>query len=655
MISFNFDNTVYEGICIPYARFSTEAQAEIGRKSLERQIGEAKRYAAENNLFIDDNLIFADKGVSGYALQGDVAKTFEKGQMQVMLSMLQNIPADKRHKVYIAFHNFDRFSRMSPDEAQKHFKHILNQGFNIVTTIDNCVYSRSEMDMDKMLVSIIHMCSAHYESEVKSKYILDAYERKRNVIEYLYNDPNQKGKHKHIGIKTYCPTWINRESIIYKYEAADGSEKLESLYQFSIDEDKAKIINEIFDMKIAGMGHTKICKVLNDRGVDTFQKGKYRKAKNWHIFAIHNLFKNEHVIGHTYLNQRQSVESFNEASNQFKTERVKQVVTEKLHNYYPAIISQEKYEEAHKVLQANKSSESTSKGKDKTHIFSHVMKCSCGGRLVYKSTKKKTVKKVDDYYEYMRCERSILNDNCTSGNIGYKEFEQRFIDYAKHIDIEEVVSEEAENLLDEYTVLSNKLNSAKERQEKAKVKSDGLAKTFNSAVAQGLDASFVLNQMGENDKVIATLATEIAKYERELRNVEPPEEEPKQVEDIAHLLKSKVFDDVLEARKQVNEYLKSKVRWMEVCSTAFHKFVLVCFVDNKIRTYAYQDEFASDLMFNSIKINTDGLSKKQADGLMVELIKAVRLSLQGKNEVVTNSDLLKHIAETKKKYISNCK
>lgn len=652
MIDISFDKSIYKGICIPYARFSSEQQAEIGRKSLERQISEAKRYAIQNDLFLNDDLIFADKGVSGYALQGAVAKTFEKGQMFTMLSLLQKVPAEERQNVYITFHNFDRFSRMSPDEAQKHFQEILNQGFNIVTTIDDCVYTRKDTDMDKMILSIIHMCSAHYESEVKSKYVLDAYQRKRDVIEYLYNSPSQKGKHKHIGIKAYCPTWIKSEEVIYKYVAADGSEKLEALYQFSVDEAKAKIINQIFEMKIAGLGHIKICKQLNDTGVDTFQKGNYRKAKKWHTFSIHNLFKNEHVIGHTFLNQRRSVDSFDEGQNQFKTEQVKQIATEKLHNYYPSIVSEEKFRLAMKTLEDNKSSETRSEGKDKTHLFSQLMKCSCGGRMVFKSTKKKNVKKVDDYFEYMRCERSILNDGCEAENINYKTFEQQFVKYARHIDIESIKSDLSEALNDEYSLLSDKLSKSLEEQKKAMLKADGLSKTFNSAISQGLDGSFVIEQIGINDKLLAKLSVEIADLERELRNV-PPTEAKFEILALDKQLKSTNFQNVLDARKRINKYLKEKIRWIEVCSTKHTKFVLVCFVDNKIRTYAFQDEFACDLMFNSIKINTMGLSKEVADGLMIELIRVVRLSLMGKTEVISNGDLIKNIAEVKQEYIFN--
>lgn len=75
---FDYDKSRFNGICIPYSRFSTTEQDKVGRKSLERQLEEAKRYARENNLYINEELMFADKGVSGFAKQGHLSKTFEK-------------------------------------------------------------------------------------------------------------------------------------------------------------------------------------------------------------------------------------------------------------------------------------------------------------------------------------------------------------------------------------------------------------------------------------------------------------------------------------------------------------------------------------------------------------------------------------------------
>lgn len=149
------------------------------KKSLERQIEEARRYAKSNNLYINEDLIFADKGISGFAQQGNIAKAFKKGQMQVMLALLEEVPYQEREFIYVTFHNFDRFSRMSPKQARTYFDLILQKGFNVVTTIDNQLYTRHDKDLGKMLISTIKMTTAWEESQVKSVYIKDALARKK--------------------------------------------------------------------------------------------------------------------------------------------------------------------------------------------------------------------------------------------------------------------------------------------------------------------------------------------------------------------------------------------------------------------------------------------------------------------------------------------
>lgn len=90
---------------------------------------------------------------------------------------------------------------------------------------------------------------------------------------------------------------------------------------------------------------------------------------------------------------------------------------------------------------------------------------------------------------------------------------------------------------------------------------------------------------------------------------------------------------------------------MEVCSTKLLKFVIVCFDDYVIRTYAYKDEFSSDLMFNFIKINVENLDESEAYDLIIHLFKEVRISLSGENAVITNFDLKVHLSGIKEKYL----
>lgn len=650
---FSFDKSKYKGICVPYARFSTEVQDDIGRKSLDRQLGEAERFSNENNLYFSKDLIFADKGMSGYALQGDHAKTFKKGQMQLMLEQLSTVPIEERENIYITFHAFDRFSRMSPDEAQTEFRNILKQGFNIVTTIDDCVYTRHDEDLDQMIISIIQMSTAHYESQVKSIYRKDAYQRKRDVIEYLYNDPNQKGKHKHVGIKASSPPrWLYNKDVLYSYVDKHGNQKQEPLCEYFVDEEKAAVVNLIYDLKCKGLGFTKICKYLNQNNIPTFDVGKYRAAEKWHLFGIQNLFKNEHVLGNVFLKTNEDEEVFDQESGMFKNERTTKVATEKLIQYYPQIVSQEKYDLAQLKIkeQTLKRSKNTN---DMTHMFSKLIKCSCGSNINYSPTKKQLKNKPVDYYEYLKCDRSILGYGCKAENINYKDFEAQFIRFINHININKIENQLLENADCQSTTFEDEIAIKTGQLDKLNLEVVGFEKTFESLVSQGQNAVWVIEKMEDCKAKVKAVEYEIQTLKAE-RKLSESMEEPLNELDVAESkrgLKSINFDEKLKSRKLLNQYLHEKVRWFEVCSDAHHKFVIVCFVDNIIRTFSFRDEFASDLMFNTIKVNTDDLSKNDADNLIIKLINGVRASLMGQTSVISNKDLISHVLKLKSDFI----
>lgn len=654
---FSFDRDKYKGICVPYARFSTKGQSKVGKKSLERQLSEAKRYAKQNNLYINEDLIFADKGVSGRSLSGDVAKAFKKGQMQVMLAMLDEVEPEQRQYVYVTFHNFDRFSRMSPDDAQASFNLILQKGFNIITTIDNQVYTRNNKNLSSMIITIIKMTTAWQESEVKSIYVKDALARKKEIVNYLYNHPTQKGKHQHIGVvQPSIPRWIDQEDITYEYIDKDGLKKVDTFKRFSLNKAKAKVVNYIFDLKISGLGYTRICQRLNTENIPVFDQGKFKQAKKWHSYAIQNIVKSEKVLGHIVLNKTVEEEYMCEETNRFKKHKVIKPATEKLHNYYPSVVSEETYLKANETWLNNPKPKPVGRIGERTNIFAKIMTCSCGGALQYQRKIKKTKTK-ETVKEYLNCVNATYKNKCENKVVNYRDLELAFFRFVKNIDFRSIC-ESGQSSID-FEIDSFKLEESLVLEEikKLKMSKDGLQKTFNSAIEKGLDATFVLESITKNDQDQTKAKEKLLVLESSIKKLEMKKQSNDSdfldIEEYTRELKSSSIETKIMMRKKINDFLYSKIEWMEVCSTDYHRFIIVCFGDNVIRTFAYSDNFATDLMFNSIKVNYENLNRSQQIALFLNYLAIIREGLKGNSAVTNRSELLESLKAAKQSFNAN--
>ncbi|EMF8846204.1 recombinase family protein [Vibrio parahaemolyticus] len=654
---FEYDKTKFNGICVPYARFSTKGQSKVGKKSLERQLSKAREYAKRNNLYINEDLIFTDKGVSGYSNQGDLSKAFKKGQMATMLLLLEDVPPLERENVYITFHNFDRFSRMSPDAAQAHFNKILNRGFKIVTTIDNQLYDRRDKGMSNMLISIIKMTTAWQESLNKSIYIKDALSRKKKVIEYLYTHPTQKGKHKHIGIvQPSIPRWIDQENVTYEYVAADGSKRVDTFKKFSLNKRKAAVVRQIFELKIAGLGYTRICQKLNNDGVEVFDQGKFKKAKKWHSYAVQNIITSDKVLGNIVLMEMVAEEYHCKETDEIKTKKVKQEVTSRLENYYPAVVDEETFRLANVLKFQEKKGKPLGRIGERTNIFSTFMSCYCGASLQYSRSQinKKSKNAPPIYREQLRCTNALVKNGCFDDYINYVELEQAFFKYVNHIDFREICVVGDKSLEAEISNLQSEIKALNDEKKALSKKNSGLEKTFESAISQGLNADYVLvalNDVKKSSELIETKINDLKVKISKLKvSIDSKESEYLDIVEYSKQIKNSSTETKIMMRKKLNEFLHSKIKWMEICSSKNSKFVILCFHDEVIRTFAYTDNYANDLMFNTIKLTYEVDDSHLNYELFLIYIDQIKRSLRGETEVVTNADLINALQRLKRQF-----
>lgn len=656
---FSFDKTKYKGIGVPYARFSTKAQSKVGKKSLERQLNEARRYAKQHDLYINEDLIFADKGVSGHALQGNVAKAFKKGQMQVMLALLDDVPEKERENIYIMFHNFDRFSRMSPDDAREYFNLILKRGFNIVTTIDNQLYTRHNKDLSRMLISSIKMTTAWQESEVKSVYIKDALKRKKDIITYLYTHPSQKGKWKHIGVvQPTIPSWIDDEKIELTYVDENGLSKIDTFKKFTLNEEKAKVVRYIFDLKIKGYGYNRIAKILNEEQVPVLEPQRKKMFDKWYDTAISQIVVDDKAIGKHIIMALEVEEYLCEVDNIFKKRKVRKDYTEKLNDYYPAVVSEEIFLKANEMIVKQNRPAKLGRIGERTNIFGNIAVCGCGSNLQYSRSVRKLKKKNTDLInEYLNCRNARANYKCDSETINYRFLEDAFFRYINHIDFNQVCDADNQKKLEEFDSIDAQIDKIEIELKQVEKTNEGLIKTFEATVSQGIDGSFVVKQISENNQKKDDLSSEVDRLKllQQTKKIELEDNQEEVAETLSYLkqLKSATMDKKIELRKKINDFLVTKIVWMEVICLKREKFVIVAFTDNVIRTFSFDDRTASDLMFNTIKVSTDGLNSSQSKALLLKLMVGVKSALSGEMEIISKVDLVNYIKAIKNDFYEN--
>ncbi|HCZ9273084.1 TPA: recombinase family protein, partial [Vibrio alginolyticus] len=134
-----------------YIRFSTKGQIE-GR-SLQRQLETARKYAEENGLELQ-SLSFQDLGVSGF-----------KGRNSEQGALSQFIEAVKEGTIpegsWLLLESFDRMSRQPVEKSMRLLMELVELGITVVTLMDKQVYRRGQLDMTKLIISLVIMSRAH--------------------------------------------------------------------------------------------------------------------------------------------------------------------------------------------------------------------------------------------------------------------------------------------------------------------------------------------------------------------------------------------------------------------------------------------------------------------------------------------------------------
>jgi recombinase len=170
--------------------------------------------------------------------------------------------------------------------------------------------------------------------------------------------------------------------------------------------DRAKIVKEIFELSIAGIGGYTIAKQLNAKKVPAFGP-----SQNWDQSTIHNLLRNRATVGEhqpkKYRNRKESP------------------VGDPVPGYYPEVIEESLFQAAQVARRKNLSSGRGRKGRHITNIFAGLLTCAyCANPIKFHS---------NGNAKSLICSTVINGAGCYRMAWSYRDFEDSFFDFVKNL------------------------------------------------------------------------------------------------------------------------------------------------------------------------------------------------------------------------------
>lgn len=325
-----------------YVRFST-AEQEKGH-SLQRQTEAAQAWAAANNVVLDDELTFQDKGVSGFH-----GANRETGALGVFLERVRDdtIPPGS----WLLVENLDRISRQVARKAVRAIEDIVEAGITVVDMSDGGrEYNATALDSDPVLflMMVLRFIRANEESATKGGRVAKAHAARRQKF------AGQEKLTKPYTLR--LPAWIRWD---------------ESSCSYALIEERAELLRWMFEVADDGLGVHSIAAQLNETKVDTWGAGGW-KAKYWHRSYIRKLLGNKAAIGVFVPHRVEKIEG----------KRTKQrIPQEPIAHRFPAAIDRELFERVNARLSTTEARGKNAKAPARS-IFAGVMKCQhCGGTV----------------------------------------------------------------------------------------------------------------------------------------------------------------------------------------------------------------------------------------------------------------------------------
>jgi len=374
-----------------YIRMSTDSQ--LKGDSRRRQLEYSKEIAFQRGYEFIDSL--EDIGVSAYK-----GKNIKEGELGRFREILESGEIDATNTVLLV-ESLDRLSRENVLDAFEELNKFLRTGITIITTADNQEFTKKSLgsDIGKLYSAIGVMIRANEESLIKSRRLKSAWKSKRDNI--------KKRK-----LTAKAPLWLKLNK---------------ARTEFELREDRVDTVKKIFDLCIdEGMGTYTITRYLNEnsdlypRFSNKSQSEKPRTRPDWYMSYIRKILTNPSVYGffqpHIKVDGKQVADG------------------NPIEDYYPSIISKDRFLLAQSKLSQRRTSGAGRKGPTFANLFTTLVECgSCGSSVVFLNKGKPP-----KGGKYLKCRNAELKSNCSAPLWKYDQFENSFFEFISEIDWDEI-------------------------------------------------------------------------------------------------------------------------------------------------------------------------------------------------------------------------
>jgi len=349
-----------------YIRFSTPDQKK--GDSYERQSAKSRKYCEERNYELVEE--FLDDGVSGFRGQHRI-----KGRLGAFLRLVEQGKIEPGSVLLVE--NLDRFSREVAIESFLTLQNLLKKGIDVVILESNRhLTGKNQNDFD-YIQTLLEFSRSHSESLRKQETCGASWRKKKeNALNRV--------------ITSRVPYWLE--------VVGDGKKTPKDI---KVIPERAKVIRKIFELAAAGYGGMAITRTLNKQKTAVFGK-----SRSWHVSYVKKILKNDAVYGrYVPFTRAKGVK--------------RQVDGQPKDNYYPEVISKEKFlaVRTHCQDRVNKGGRDKATGEN---LFSGMLECGdCGGPVAYANKGSGLV--------YLVCLSAKNGGECPYLSVPYKEFEARIL------------------------------------------------------------------------------------------------------------------------------------------------------------------------------------------------------------------------------------